>query len=118
MADDDEGRVENQETSSTIVSNVAGGRLAQKASSTKKGSKGKDASVGEKRKRTTFTVTQKVYLQQALVKGDLDTIEKRQRVAQTFAIESGNPSQADSIHNWYRNNKSKKSKEGECAGTG
>ena len=51
------------------MSNVAGGRLAQKASSTKKGSKGKDASVGEKRKRTTFTATQKVYLQQAL--GDL-----------------------------------------------
>ena len=79
----------------------------------KKGSKGKDASVGEKRKRTTFTATQKVYLQQALFKGDLDTIDKRQRVAQTFATESGNPSQADSIHNWYRNNKTKKSKEGE-----
>jgi hypothetical protein len=48
----------------------------------------------------------------------LDTVQTRQKVAQTFASEIGNPSQPDSIHNWYQNNKPKKSKEGECAGAG
>ena len=46
ISDDEEGRVENQETSSTVVSNVVGGSSIQKASSTKKGSKGKDPSGG------------------------------------------------------------------------
>jgi hypothetical protein len=118
ISDDEEGRVDNLESRNTVVSNGAGGSRVQKASSTKKGSKGKDPSAGEKRQRTTFTATQKVYLQQALVKGDLDTVEKSQRAAQTCASESGNPSQAESILNWYRNNKPTKSKEGECAGTG
>jgi len=71
--------------------------------------------VREKRMSTTFSATQKVYLEQALVKGDLDTVENRQKVAQTFDSESGTSSQPDSIHNWYRNNKPKKSLiEGGC----
>ena len=91
ISDDEEGRVDNLESRNTVVSNGAGGSRVQKASSTKKGSKGKDPSAGEKRQRTTFTATQKVYLQQALVKGDLDTVEKRQKGDQTFASESGTP---------------------------
>ena len=73
----------------------------------KTGSKHKGPVVGEKRKRTNFTATQKVFLSQALAKGELDTGDKRQKVAELFAIER------KVIDTWHRNNKGKKSKDGE-----
>ena len=54
---------------------------------TAKGSKDKDPDIGEKRKRTNFTATQTVFLTQTLEKGDLDTPEKRQKVAELFSRE-------------------------------
>ena len=72
-----------------------------------KGSKHKGPAVGEKRKRTNFTATQKVNLAEALAKGNLDTGDKRQKVAELFAIER------KVIDTWQRNNKGKKSKDGE-----
>jgi len=69
--------------------------------------------VGEKRKRTNFTATQKVYLAEALAKGNLDTVDKRQKVAELFSKETGNNIERKVIDTWHRNNKSKKSKDGE-----
>ena len=74
---------------------------------TEKGSKHKGPAVGEKRKRTNFTAQQKVFLEEALAKGELDTADKRQKVAELFAIER------KVIDTWQRNNKGKKSKDGE-----
>jgi hypothetical protein len=48
-----------------------------------------------------------VFLSQALAKGELDTGDKRQKVAELFAIER------KVIDTWQRNNKGKKSKDGE-----
>ena len=69
--------------------------------------------VGEKRKRTNFTATQKVYLAQAFKNGELDTGDKRQKVAELFSKETGNNIERKVIDTWHRNNKGKKSKDGE-----
>ena len=80
---------------------------------TEKGSKHKGPAVGEKRKRTNFTATQKVYLAQAFKNGELDTGDKRQKVAELFSKETGNNVERKVIDTWYRNNKGKKSMDGE-----
>ena len=80
----------------------------------KTGSKHKGPVVGEKRKRTNFTATQKVYLAQAFKNGELDTGDKRQKVAELFSKETGNNIESKVIDTWYRNHKpGKKSKDGE-----
>ena len=59
------------QTSSAIVSGSNGGAsTTAKSVDTEKGLK-----VGEKRKRTTFSAVQQVYLQNALDKGELNTKE-------------------------------------------
>ena len=45
--------------------------------------------VGEKRKRSSYTVSQSVFLQQELGKGNLDTKEGRQVVSDIFTKETG-----------------------------
>ena len=70
---------------------------------------------GKKRKLTALSVPQKTYLKEALDTGDLDTCEKRKKVARKFTSESGNPCQAVAIHHWYHQyhaNNPKKSKGG------
>ena len=44
--------------------------------------------VGEKRNRSSYTVTQSVFLQQELGKGNLDTKEGRQVVSDIFTKET------------------------------
>ena len=41
----------------------------------------------------------------ALHKGELDSVEKRQKVAQVFSRETGNQLDASVIHTWHRNQK-------------
>ena len=60
-----------------------------------------------------FTATQKVFLAQALDKGDLDTPEKKQKVAELFSRETGNNIERKVIDTWYRNHKGKNSKDAE-----
>ena len=69
---------------------------------TEKGSK-----VGEKRSRTTFSSVQKVYLDNALDKGELNTPEQRQQVAHVFSKETGKSFDTKAIDNWWRNHKKK-----------
>ena len=45
---------------------------------------------------------------QALDKGDLDTGDKRQKVAELFSRETGNNIESKVIDTWYRNHKGKK----------
>ena len=72
------------QTSSAIVSGSNGGAsTTAKSVDTEKGLK-----VGEKRKRTTFSAVQQVYLQNALDKGELNTKERRQLVADVLSCQT------------------------------
>ena len=64
---------------------------------------------GEKRKRFSYTITQSVFLEQALDKGEFDTKEGRQKIAYVFTKETGEKFDPERIQNWYRNHKSKPS---------
>jgi hypothetical protein len=93
--------------SKSAASSAVGGDAAGAADgATAKGSKDKDPDIGEKRKRTNFTATQTVFLTQTLEKCDLDTPEKRQKVAELFSRER------KVIDTWYRNHKGSNSKDG------
>jgi hypothetical protein len=63
--------------------------------------------VGEKRKRSSYTSTQTVFLEQALGKGELDRKKGRQKVADVFTKESGEKFDPLRIKTWHRNHKSK-----------
>ena len=67
----------------------------------------KGLKVGEKRKRTTFSAVQQVYLQNALDKGELNTKEGRQLAADVLSKEAGKAFDIASIDNWWRNHKKK-----------
>jgi hypothetical protein len=91
------------QTSSAIVSGSNGGAsTTAKSVDTEKGLK-----VGEKRKRTTFSAVQQVYLQNALDKGELNTKEGRQLAADVLSKEAGKSFDIASIDNWWRNHKKK-----------
>ena len=77
------------------------------------GSKGKDSAAGEKRKRTNFSATQKAYLEQALANGELNTPQKRQKVADMFSKDAGKTIERKVIDTWHRNHRGKNSKDGE-----
>ena len=99
--------VSKSAASSAVAGDAAGAARGAVDGATAKGSKDKAPDVGEKRKRTNFTAAQKVFLEQELVKGDLDTQEKRQKVAELFSRER------KVIDTWYQNHKGNKSKDGE-----
>ena len=63
--------------------------------------------VGEKRKRTTFSAVQQVYLQNALDKDELNTKEGRQLVDDVFSKETGKSFDTAAIDKWCRNHKKK-----------
>jgi hypothetical protein len=67
--------------------------------------------VGEKRKRTTFTPLQKAYLQNALDKDELESSEKRKKMAEVFK-DNGTPFDTKAIDHWWGNHKAKKEKDG------
>ena len=91
------------QTSSAVVSGSNGGASATaKSVDTEEGLK-----VGEKRKRTTFSAVQQVYLQNALDKGELNTKEGRQLAADVLSKEAGKSFDIASIDNWWRNHKKK-----------
>ena len=62
--------------------------------------------VGEKRKRSSYTVTQSVFLQQELGKDNLDTKEDRQSVSDIFTKETGEKFYVQRIKTWHLNHKS------------
>ena len=89
------------QTSSAVVSGSNGGASATaKSVDTEEGLK-----VGEKRKRTTFSAVQQVYLQNALDKGELNTKEGRQLAADVLSKEAGKAFDIASIDNWWRKNR-------------
>ena len=61
--------------------------------------------VGEKRKRLSYTVTQSVFLELEIGKGNLDTKEGRQTVDDIFTKETGKTFDVERIKTWYRNHK-------------
>jgi hypothetical protein len=98
--------VSKSAASSAVGGDAAGAAAGAADGATAKGSKDKDPDIGEKRKRTNFTATQTVFLTQTLEKGDLDTPEKRQKVAELFSRER------KVIDTWYQNHKGSNSKDG------
>ena len=94
--------------SSAVAGGVAGAAAGAADGANEKGSKDKAPDVGEKRKRTNFTATQQIWLTQELDKGNLDTAEKRQKMADLFSRDTGNNVERKVIDTWYRNHKAKK----------
>ena len=102
-------------SNSTGARSAGSGAAAAAAAegATAKGSQGKAPAIGEKRTRTHFTASQKVFLEQALLKGDLDTPQKRQKVADLVSDETGKRIDRKVIDTWHRNHKPKTTKDGE-----
>ena len=60
-----------------------------------------------------YITTQRAYLEQTLANGELNTPQKRQKVAEMFSKDAGKTIECKVIDTWHRNHRGKNSKDGE-----